>query len=223
MQGPRRQAGRPSRGRAWPRRRGPQRGLTLGPPGALLSLAAAPPERPGCVSLGLGGGEAAPKDSRHVGSECRPGSAGASDPGAVAGGVPEQPDRPPVNRLFRGSAQSPLQGQQRRLQQPVPAVPRGRPQVRLSHQLLPGQRWAHLRVQLHSKPGEALPRDPTYQRLNPPTPHTSPPTPHQTPAPSLMSSHIWFSHANTPTFLAYLLSPTAILLHPSPHTNTPAP
>lgn len=63
--------------------------------------------------------------------------------------------------VFSGSAQSPLQGQQWWLQQPVPAVPRGRAQMCLPHQLLPGQRWAHLCVQLHSEPGEAVPQIPS--------------------------------------------------------------
>lgn len=58
------------------------------------------------------------------------------------------------------SSQPPLQDQQRRLQQPLPALAGWGAQVCLSHQLLPGQRWQNLRVQLHSQPGKPLPACP---------------------------------------------------------------
>lgn len=126
------------------------------------------------------------------------------------------------SHFVSGSTQSPLQGQQWWLQQPVPAVPWGRPQMCLSHQLLPGQRWAHLCVQLHSKPGEARPLDAHSPTPRSPNPHTSTPTPPRTPTPALMSSCIWFFHANAPTFLAYLLSPHSnifipVTSHKHPH------
>ena len=55
-----------------------------------------------------------------------------------------------------------------------------------------------------------------------PDPTTSTPAP-RTPPPARVSSRIWFSHANTPTFLAYLLSPhsntfTPVTSHRYPHT-----
>lgn len=65
-----------------------------------------------------------------------------------------------------------------------------------------------------------FPLTPIHQCLVPPTS-----TPPRTPTPALMSSRIWFSHANTPTFLAYLLSPHSnifipVTSHKHPHTLT---
>jgi hypothetical protein len=93
----------------------------------------------------------------------------------------------------------------------------------LPHQLLPGWRWAHLRVQLHRKSGEALLSIPVRHCLIPPIPSC------QYPQSSLdLNTHSDVfthpvSHANTPAFLAYLLSPhsnTFILITTHRHLHT---
>lgn len=55
------------------------------------------------------------------------------------------------------SSQPPLQDQQCRLQQPLPPLAGRGAQMCLSHQLLLGQRWQDLRLQLHSQPGNNQP------------------------------------------------------------------
>lgn len=54
------------------------------------------------------------------------------------------------------SSRPSLQDQQRRLQQPLPPFAGRGAQVRLSHQLLLGQRRQNLRLQLHGQPGNGL-------------------------------------------------------------------
>lgn len=68
--------------------------------------------------------------------------------------LPRRPEGPLTRRCPPAlpSSRPSLQDQQRRLQQPLPALAGRGAQVCLSHQLLPGQRRQNLRVQLHSQP-----------------------------------------------------------------------
>lgn len=69
-----------------------------------------------------------------------------------------------------------------------------------------------------------VPLTPIHRRLIPRTPTPVPPL-LLGPQPALMSSCIWFFHANAPTFLAYLLSPHSnifipVTSHKHPHILT---
>lgn len=91
---------------------------------------------------------------------CRTGVHG--EKGLAAGGS-RATLRVPCLGLTRGSlptlpsSQPSLQDQQCRLQQPLPPLAGRGAQVCLSHQLLLGQRWQNLCLQLHSQPGNSLP------------------------------------------------------------------
>lgn len=60
-----------------------------------------------------------------------------------------------VSPLPPASSQPSLQDQQRWMQQPLPPLAGRGAQMCLSHQLLFGQRWQNLRLQLHGQPGNS--------------------------------------------------------------------
>lgn len=90
------------------------------------------------------------------------------------------------------SSQPSLQDQQCRLQQPLPPLTRRGAQVCLSYQLLLGQRWQNLCLQLHGQPGNSLPA-PACTCL-----HGHPPCGVRVPVLMCMSLLPWFHQVPAP-------------------------